>query len=286
MGLELHGPGHIFGGTHQSSNMLVGSLFRGVHLHDTHLLVKYRRSKPSPWRRTGRRSRGAGEQSLPPPRWPHRRGPPAAAARDRWGTPPCCAPPCAQTTLITKSNQFEEYLLERELRMGIHDKGFKTPSPTQEESIPIALIGSDVLARAKHGREQSLSRTEASPTMTQCTPRNPSRVSTNGPFQSVACCPSTTYWMWGQKSDGLTGEQRRSALVDAVGAEVVAAGGHGAPLAHVQADGAAPHVIRLHRACGPRMLLTLHPCNDQQSSSPAMRSFASQRLLKLSAYRR
>ncbi|RWW83533.1 hypothetical protein BHE74_00007957 [Ensete ventricosum] len=35
--------------------------------------------------------------------------------------------------------------------MGIYEKGFERPSPIQEESIPIALTGSDVLARAKNG---------------------------------------------------------------------------------------------------------------------------------------
>ena len=35
--------------------------------------------------------------------------------------------------------------------MGIYAKGFERPSPIQEESIPIALTGSDILARAKNG---------------------------------------------------------------------------------------------------------------------------------------
>lgn len=35
--------------------------------------------------------------------------------------------------------------------MGIFEKGFERPSPIQEESIPIALTGSDILARAKNG---------------------------------------------------------------------------------------------------------------------------------------
>ncbi|KAG2284921.1 hypothetical protein Bca52824_044525 [Brassica carinata] len=34
---------------------------------------------------------------------------------------------------------------------GIYEKGFEKPSPIQEESIPIALTGSDILARAKNG---------------------------------------------------------------------------------------------------------------------------------------
>lgn len=35
--------------------------------------------------------------------------------------------------------------------MGIYEKGFEQPSPIQEESIPIALTGRDILARAKNG---------------------------------------------------------------------------------------------------------------------------------------
>ncbi|KAI3908633.1 hypothetical protein MKW92_025416 [Papaver armeniacum] len=47
--------------------------------------------------------------------------------------------------------EFEDYFLKRELLMGIYEKGFERPSPIQEESIPIALTGSDILARAKNG---------------------------------------------------------------------------------------------------------------------------------------
>jgi len=51
----------------------------------------------------------------------------------------------------TKGNDFEDYFLKRELLMGIFEAGFERPSPIQEESIPIALAGRDVLARAKNG---------------------------------------------------------------------------------------------------------------------------------------
>lgn len=80
----------------------------------------------------------------------------------------------------TKGNEFEDYFLKRELLMGIFEKGFEKPSPIQEglfpycmlnripvfakstldlawsrgpvaESIPIALAGRDILARAKNG---------------------------------------------------------------------------------------------------------------------------------------
>ncbi|KAL9963645.1 hypothetical protein ACROYT_G027171 [Oculina patagonica] len=51
----------------------------------------------------------------------------------------------------TKGNEFEDYLLKRELLMGIFEKGYEKPSPIQEESIPMALAGKHILARAKNG---------------------------------------------------------------------------------------------------------------------------------------
>lgn len=58
-----------------------------------------------------------------------------------------------QTTDVTatKGNEFEDYLLKRELLMGIFEKGYEKPSPIQEESIPVALAGKNILARAKNG---------------------------------------------------------------------------------------------------------------------------------------
>jgi ATP-dependent RNA helicase DDX6/DHH1 len=51
----------------------------------------------------------------------------------------------------TKGNSFEDFYLKRELLMGIFEKGYEKPSPIQEETIPIALAGRDILARAKNG---------------------------------------------------------------------------------------------------------------------------------------
>jgi len=51
----------------------------------------------------------------------------------------------------TKGNEFEDYCLKRELLMGIFEKGWEKPSPIQEASVPIALTGRDILARAKNG---------------------------------------------------------------------------------------------------------------------------------------
>jgi len=57
----------------------------------------------------------------------------------------------------TKGNDFEDYYLKRELLMGIFEKGYEKPSPIQEETIPIALAGRDILARAKNGTGKTAS---------------------------------------------------------------------------------------------------------------------------------
>ncbi|KAL5020100.1 hypothetical protein ScPMuIL_002992 [Solemya velum] len=51
----------------------------------------------------------------------------------------------------TKGNEFEDFCLKRDLLMGVFEKGWEKPSPIQEASIPIALTGRDILARAKNG---------------------------------------------------------------------------------------------------------------------------------------
>lgn len=51
----------------------------------------------------------------------------------------------------TKGNTFEAFCLKRDLLKGIYEKGWATPSPVQESSIPIALTRRDILARAKNG---------------------------------------------------------------------------------------------------------------------------------------
>uniref|UniRef100_A0A183SH61 RNA helicase n=1 Tax=Schistocephalus solidus TaxID=70667 RepID=A0A183SH61_SCHSO len=53
--------------------------------------------------------------------------------------------------LSSKGNSFEDFCLKRELLKGIYEKGWDTPSPVQESSIPVALTGRDILARAKNG---------------------------------------------------------------------------------------------------------------------------------------
>ncbi|KFY37430.1 hypothetical protein V495_07181 [Pseudogymnoascus sp. VKM F-4514 (FW-929)] len=51
----------------------------------------------------------------------------------------------------TKGLEFEEFSIKRDLLMGIFEAGFEKPSPIQEEAIPVALTGRDILARAKNG---------------------------------------------------------------------------------------------------------------------------------------
>ncbi|CRK37213.1 hypothetical protein BN1708_020249, partial [Verticillium longisporum] len=45
----------------------------------------------------------------------------------------------------TKGLEFENFQLKRDLLMGIFEAGFEKPSPIQEEAIPVALTGRDVL---------------------------------------------------------------------------------------------------------------------------------------------
>jgi len=56
-----------------------------------------------------------------------------------------------------KNHSFEDYYLKRELLMGIFEKGYEAPSPIQEETIPVALLGRDILARAKNGTGKTAS---------------------------------------------------------------------------------------------------------------------------------
>ncbi len=70
--------------------------------------------------------------------------------------------------------------------MGIFEKGYEVPSPVQEESIPIALAGRDILARAKNGTGKTgayliplLEKTDTQQSYVQ--------------GNIIACCPSRAY---------------------------------------------------------------------------------------------
>ncbi|KAG7194697.1 DExD/H-box ATP-dependent RNA helicase dhh1 [Scheffersomyces spartinae] len=65
--------------------------------------------------------------------------------------------PQTEDVLSTKGKSFEDFNLKRELLMGIFEAGFEKPSPIQEESIPMALAGRDILARAKNGTGKTAS---------------------------------------------------------------------------------------------------------------------------------
>lgn len=56
-----------------------------------------------------------------------------------------------QDVTATRGLEFEDFDLSRKLMMGIFEAGFEKPSPIQEESIPVALNGRSILARAKNG---------------------------------------------------------------------------------------------------------------------------------------
>merc|ERR1712185_154903 len=94
-----------------------------------------------------------------PPGMPAQPPPPAAGVaaggEEEWRSglalPPKDVRPKTEDVTATKGNDFEDYFLKRELLMGIFEAGFERPSPIQEESIPIALAGRDILARAKNG---------------------------------------------------------------------------------------------------------------------------------------
>ena len=54
-------------------------------------------------------------------------------------------------TNTEKDIEFDDYHFKRELLAGIYEKGFEKPSPIQEASMSEALVGRDILARAKNG---------------------------------------------------------------------------------------------------------------------------------------
>ncbi|KAL7424705.1 DExD/H-box ATP-dependent RNA helicase dhh1 [Cryptotrichosporon argae] len=65
--------------------------------------------------------------------------------------PPKDHRPQTEDVTATQGSTFEDFGLRRELLMGIWEAGFERPSPIQEEAIPMALTGRDILARAKNG---------------------------------------------------------------------------------------------------------------------------------------
>ena len=75
-----------------------------------------------------------------------------------------------QDVTATKGLDFEDFYLKRELLMGIFEAGFDKPSPIQEEAIPVALTGRDILARAKNGTGKTAA--FVIPTLERINPKN------------------------------------------------------------------------------------------------------------------
>jgi ATP-dependent RNA helicase DDX6/DHH1 len=71
--------------------------------------------------------------------------------KDRLHLPPKDLRVQTEDVTLTKGTDFTDFYLKRELLMGIYEKGFEKPSPIQEKTVPIALFGKDILARAKNG---------------------------------------------------------------------------------------------------------------------------------------
>jgi len=71
--------------------------------------------------------------------------------KDKLNLPPKDARLKTEDVTLTKGTDFTDFYLSRELLMGIYEKGYEKPSPIQEKTVPIALFGKDILARAKNG---------------------------------------------------------------------------------------------------------------------------------------
>ncbi|KAI5455413.1 DExD/H-box ATP-dependent RNA helicase dhh1 [Naganishia albida] len=71
--------------------------------------------------------------------------------RSKLQAPPKDERPQTEDVTATRGSDFEDFNLKRELLMGIFEAGFEKPSPIQEEAIPLAIAGKDILARAKNG---------------------------------------------------------------------------------------------------------------------------------------
>ena len=59
--------------------------------------------------------------------------------------------------MATKGLKFADFGISKEIQLGIYEKGYENPSPIQEESIPIALAGKNIIARAKNGTGKTAS---------------------------------------------------------------------------------------------------------------------------------
>eukprot|EP00350_Pseudokeronopsis_sp_OXSARD2_P006430 CAMPEP_0170556204 /NCGR_PEP_ID=MMETSP0211-20121228/15766_1 /TAXON_ID=311385 /ORGANISM="Pseudokeronopsis sp., Strain OXSARD2" /LENGTH=398 /DNA_ID=CAMNT_0010866391 /DNA_START=12 /DNA_END=1208 /DNA_ORIENTATION=- len=53
--------------------------------------------------------------------------------------------------MSTKGLTFQSFGLDQSLQLGIYEMEFEMPSPIQEETIPLAIQGKNIIARAKNG---------------------------------------------------------------------------------------------------------------------------------------
>lgn len=90
--------------------------------------------------------------------------------QDSLKLPPKDARPQTEDVTATKGLEFEDFYIKRELMMGIFEAGFEKPSPIQEETIPVALTGRDILARAKNGTGKTAA--FVIPTLERINPKN------------------------------------------------------------------------------------------------------------------
>ncbi|KAL1958462.1 hypothetical protein VTO42DRAFT_4326 [Malbranchea cinnamomea] len=84
--------------------------------------------------------------------------------------PPKDTRPQTEDVTATKGLEFEDFYIKRELMRGIFEAGFEKPSPIQEETIPVALTGRDILARAKNGTGKTAA--FVIPTLERTNPKN------------------------------------------------------------------------------------------------------------------
>ncbi|KAL4864956.1 hypothetical protein BDV12DRAFT_200585 [Aspergillus spectabilis] len=90
--------------------------------------------------------------------------------KDQLKLPAKDARPQTEDVTATKGLEFEDFYIKRELMMGIFEAGFEKPSPIQEETIPVALTGRDILARAKNGTGKTAA--FAIPTLERINPKS------------------------------------------------------------------------------------------------------------------
>lgn len=57
----------------------------------------------------------------------------------------------------TKGLTFQSFGLSQDVLLGIYEMGFESPSPIQEETIPMALQNRNIIARAKNGTGKTAS---------------------------------------------------------------------------------------------------------------------------------